>query len=86
MDCKLPRLRRRRETCQHTGVEQLDAPLTVNQPPRHWGFESLHRYLSTCDEPLDDLIDAWHDGDGQNQTLWEYLGMTLEEYKAWLSD
>jgi hypothetical protein len=33
---------------------------------------------------LDDLIDEWHDGD-YDIPLHEFLGMTWEEYKTWLS-
>lgn len=36
------------------------------------------------DDEVDDKIDAWHfDGAGTDQTLWEYLGWTEEEYTKW---
>jgi hypothetical protein len=34
---------------------------------------------------IDELIDEWHAGDSP-LPLHEYLGMTWEEYKLWLSD
>jgi hypothetical protein len=36
------------------------------------------------DESLDDQIEAWHNGAGENQELYTFLGMTLEEYQLWL--
>lgn len=29
-------------------------------------------------------IDAWHDGAGEGQALHEYLGLTQEQFAAWL--
>jgi hypothetical protein len=34
-------------------------------------------------DELDDAIDTWHENSGE-ETLYEFLGMTLEEYKLWL--
>ncbi len=33
-------------------------------------------------EDVDDLVERWHDGEGIGLALHEYLGMTMEEYKA----
>lgn len=38
------------------------------------------------DEKIDDMIDAWHEGDGADRTLHDYLGMTSEQYGRWLRD
>lgn len=32
---------------------------------------------------IDDLIDEWHSGDSEKE-LYEYLGMSLTEYKAYI--
>jgi len=32
----------------------------------------------------DDKIDAWHNGDGGNKALHEYLGWTEKEYAHWV--
>ena len=34
-------------------------------------------------EHMDDLIDEWHEGDGE-KPLHEFLGMTISEYEQWL--
>jgi hypothetical protein len=36
-------------------------------------------------EELDDLVDRWHNGEGEGLELHEYLGMTWEEYEQWLT-
>jgi len=33
---------------------------------------------------LDDLIERWHEGDGEGMELHEYLGMSREEYRRWV--
>jgi len=33
---------------------------------------------------IDDLINAWHNGAGGNQELWQYLGWTWKQYKTWV--
>lgn len=38
--------------------------------------------VSDLDE-IDDWVDAWHNGEGQNLELYQYLGMTHEEYCIW---
>ena len=32
---------------------------------------------------IDDYISNWHEGDGQDLELHEYLGLTWEEYSLW---
>lgn len=32
---------------------------------------------------IDDLIDEWHESDSESE-LYEYLGMTFEEYTHWV--
>ena len=34
---------------------------------------------------MDNLIDAWHDGAGEDQKLHEFLGMTWDEYCQWVT-
>lgn len=36
-------------------------------------------------DEIDDYVDKWHDGDGQNLELHEYLGLNDEEYSLWLT-
>ncbi|MGY1946670.1 hypothetical protein [Nocardia asiatica] len=38
------------------------------------------------DDEIDDLIDAWHNGAGYGMPLYEYLGWTWNEYKAWVEN
>lgn len=40
-------------------------------------------YGSTDIEDIDDYVAAWHQGQS-NMELYDYLGMTLEEYEAWV--
>lgn len=35
---------------------------------------------------IHDAIANWHDGDGGDQSLREYLGMTWDQYEAWFED
>ncbi|MDO7360404.1 MULTISPECIES: hypothetical protein [Acinetobacter] len=35
-------------------------------------------------DEIDDYIDKWHDGEGENLELFEFLGMTADEYELWL--
>lgn len=36
-------------------------------------------------EAIDDYIDQWHKGES-DQSLYAFLGMTLEEYTAWVKN
>jgi hypothetical protein len=36
-------------------------------------------------EDIDDFIDTWHENPGMEE-LYEFLGMTAEEYSLWLRD
>lgn len=36
-------------------------------------------------EALNDLVDEWHESDSV-QELYEYIGMTWEEYSDWVYD
>lgn len=36
-------------------------------------------------EDIDDFIDEWHKGEG-NEDLHEFLGMSWEEYALWVSN
>lgn len=40
------------------------------------------KYLEAEDRILD-LVGKWHDGEGFNQELYEYLGWSDEEYTHW---
>jgi hypothetical protein len=35
-------------------------------------------------QSLDDLVDRWHEGDGEGVELHEYLGMSWDEYCKWV--
>lgn len=35
---------------------------------------------------IDKFISAWHNNEGANQHLNEYLGMTWDQYKRWAKD
>lgn len=35
-------------------------------------------------EEIDDYVEKWHNGDGRNMELYEYLGMTKQEYSVWM--
>lgn len=37
-----------------------------------------------CDD-IDDYIDIWHESDSEDE-LFEFLGMTREEYALWVKD
>jgi len=36
------------------------------------------------DEEIDDEIEKWHRGHGLDQTIYEFLGWTREEYGRWV--
>lgn len=36
------------------------------------------------EEELDERIDAWHNGDGDDLELHEYLGVSWQDYAAWV--
>lgn len=35
-------------------------------------------------DEIDDYIDQWHEGEGEDLELHEFLGMSEEEYNLWL--
>ena len=47
----------------------------------------LEKYLGeeATAEDIDDFIDAWHENSG-GMEIFEYLGMTKDEYALWLRD
>jgi len=40
---------------------------------------------SLLDE-VDDYVDAWHDDTSDNAELYQYLGMTWQEYSLWVTN
>jgi hypothetical protein len=36
-------------------------------------------------DEIDDFIDAWHEGEGDNEELHQFLGFTEDEYRLWLA-
>ncbi|MGJ9460469.1 hypothetical protein [Oceanobacillus sp. CF4.6] len=36
-------------------------------------------------EEIDDYVDEWHDSDSDEE-IYDYLGMTIEEYGVWVED
>jgi hypothetical protein len=68
------------------GVEQLDAHWSVKPAPTcSEGSTPSLGTMKDFQDFIDELIDEWHAGDSP-LPLHEYLGMTWEEYKLWLSD
>jgi hypothetical protein len=47
----------------------------------------VERYLQgkAAPDDIDDFVDAWHEGDGQDKALAEYLGLDDEEYALWVA-
>lgn len=35
-------------------------------------------------EEIEDYVEKWHDGEGENQELYEFLGFTKDEYTLFL--
>ncbi len=56
-----------------------------SQHPRSRAF--LEKYLNgeLLAEDIDDFIDVWHNNPGTKE-IYEFLGMTAEEYSLWLRD
>lgn len=48
-------------------------------------FQGQQR-IELANDQLDDLVEIWHLGGGDGQELYEFLGMTAEEYRAWGGD
>jgi hypothetical protein len=48
---------------------------------------SLDRYLNgeVLPEDIDDFVDIWHKNPANNE-IYQFLGMTREEYSLWLRD
>jgi len=36
-------------------------------------------------DDIDDIVDEWHESDSESE-LFEYLGMTQQEYRLWVHD
>jgi len=54
-------------------IQFSDEPITKN-------FAQLVAGGEANPEELDDFVGKWHDGEGRNQELHEYLGLKWEEY------
>ena len=52
--------------------------------PRLPTFFDLYSQGRATPDPIDDFVDQWHGGDGQQQAIHEYLGLSLEEYDFWM--
>jgi len=48
-------------------------------------FMELYLRGQVAADDIDDFIDNWHESPG-SQELFEYLGMTKDEYARWLRD
>ncbi|MGD0430409.1 MAG: hypothetical protein ABSA58_04905 [Acetobacteraceae bacterium] len=58
------------------------------EPGRPSFFTLYSQGLALADE-IDDFIDLWHEGAGSqagNVALYEYLGLTRDEYEVWVLD
>jgi hypothetical protein len=40
--------------------------------------------IAAEDRRVNDMIDRWHNGEGEGQTLYEFLGVSKEDYAAWV--
>lgn len=47
--------------------------------------DKVKKGLCSIDD-IDDYIDKWHDEYQGNLKLYEYLGMTEDEYEKWLTN
>lgn len=48
-------------------------------------FAELYRASKAFENDIDDYIEEWHNDNASfNMTLHEHLGMTWEEYGAWV--
>lgn len=50
---------------------------------KEWQKQDDERIMETIQPSIDDKIDEWHKSDSK-QTLAEYLGMTPEQYAAYV--
>jgi hypothetical protein len=54
--------------------------------PKRLSFLDLYRNGKVSADKIDDFIDDWHESDDSEQRpLAAYLGMTEDEYSAWLA-
>lgn len=49
-------------------------------------FMDSFRAGSVQADQIDDAVSDWHAGAGAGQTLGSFLGMTPDEYSAWMRD
>jgi hypothetical protein len=52
--------------------------------PRLPTFFELYSQGHATPDQIDDFVDQWHGGDGQQQAIHEYLGLSLEQYDFWM--
>ena len=46
----------------------------------------VESYLAGENPNIDDFVDQWHQTDHEDGLLSEFLGLTIEEYAAWVQD
>ena len=51
----------------------------------HRTFIELYMNGAVLAEDIDEFVDAWHQNPGRKE-IYEYLGMTRQEYSMWLRD
>lgn len=50
-------------------------------------FFDLYRAHGVSEESISDFIDDWHNSSNEeNRLLWQFLGMTEDEYSIWVMD
>lgn len=49
-------------------------------------FVSLCLSGDVLEDEIDDFVESWHEDEGSNQELHEYLGMSWEEYSIWATN
>ena len=47
-------------------------------------LDDAERFRLERNKLRDSLVEKWHAGDGNDQTLAQYLGMSAKEYGAWV--
>ena len=50
-----------------------------------WREAASHDTILVPKDEIDDFVEKWHEDENTTQELHEYLGMSWEEYSAWVT-
>lgn len=54
---------------------------------RATAFFDLYRAHGVAEDAIGDFIEQWHNsGDDEERPVWQFLGMTEDEYSVWVMD